>query len=262
MCRVKVTAEPLDWRVVVRLDNDAEEASYVYDLVKSGRLQVEDPDSLPLPFRGHFLFKLPGHPRPIEIRALRVEPTAAEIVAGDAGPRLVIAIPKSHPELLAALEAALRDVPPASAEEFMSAAEEREDEFARVRKMPFAKKVIYATRAGQTGRTVLLQQPTPLLLLYLCKNPRITLTEVIQIAKMPSIDALVADYVGKLLKANPQWALSEELKLALVSNVKTPVGAALALMTHMSNRSLSSLGKVPELRNVLKQAAVRLLQDR
>jgi hypothetical protein len=155
----------------------------------------------------------------------------------------------------------MRDVPPASAEEFTSAAAEREDEFARVRNMPFAKKVIYATRAGQVGRTVLLQQPTPMLMLYLCKNPLITLPEVLQIAKMPSIDALVAEYLAKLLKANPQWALSEELKLAIVSNAKTPA-TAIAIMRQLSERSLSQLGKIPELRSVLKQAAIRLLQDR
>ena len=122
--------------------------------------------------------------------------------------------------------------------------------------------MIYATRAGQTGRTVLLQQPSPILMLYLCKNPLITLPEVIQIAKMPSIDALVAEYLAKLLKNNPQWALSEELKLAIVSNAKTPAGTAIALMRLLSTRSLSQLGKIAELRSVLKQAAVRLLQDR
>ena len=37
------------------------------------------------------------------------------------------------------------------------------------------------------------------MLLYLCKNPQITLPEIIQIAKMPSIDALVAEYLTKLL---------------------------------------------------------------
>ena len=255
-------ADLVEWCVVIQLETDAEEAAYVYDLLQSGRLLVDDKETLPLPFRGPFLFKLPELPRPIPIQVARVEPTGADLVAGRAGPRIVVSCQKGPPELLGQLERALRDVPPASAEEFKSAAEEREDEFSRVRQMTFAKRVIYATRAGQTGRTVLLQQPTPMLMLYLCKNPQITMPEVIQIAKMPSIDALVAEYIAKLLKGNPQWALSEELKLALVSNAKTPVGTALALMSHLSARSLSALGKVPELRSVLKQAAVRLQQER
>ena len=128
--------------------------------------------------------------------------------------------------------------------------------------MPFAKKVIYATRAGQTGRTILMQQPNPILMLYLCKNPMMTLSELIQIAKMPSIDALVAEYINKMLHSNPQWAQSEELKLALASNAKTPVGAALGLLTHLSPRSLSALCKVPEVRGILRQSALKLLQTR
>ena len=81
---MRVTCRPAEWRVVVQLDNDAEEASYVYDLVQSGRLALENTDTLPLPFRGQFLFKLPDRPRPIPIHAGRVEPTATDVLAGDA----------------------------------------------------------------------------------------------------------------------------------------------------------------------------------
>ena len=70
-----VTSDRLEFHVIVQLDNDAEEASYVYDLVNSGRLQSEDKDTLPLPFRGEFLFKVPSHPRPMAIRVARVDPT-------------------------------------------------------------------------------------------------------------------------------------------------------------------------------------------
>ena len=38
-----------DARIAVGLTNDAEEAPFVYDLVQSGRLQLEHPDRLPLP---------------------------------------------------------------------------------------------------------------------------------------------------------------------------------------------------------------------
>ena len=49
-----------------------------------------------------------------------------------------------------------------------------------MRRLTHAQKIIYATRAGQTGRAILMQQPSPLLLLYLCKNPLITLPEIIR----------------------------------------------------------------------------------
>ncbi len=248
--------------MLVQLENDAEEASYVYDLVQSGRLQVENTEYLPLPFRGQFLFKLPNRPRPIPVQVGRFESTASEALAGTPGLKLLISCPKGADELLAELESALREVPPASEQEFQADASARLDEYTRVRQMTFAQKVIYATRTGQSGRTMLIQQPSPLLLLYLCKNPLITLPEVIQIAKLPSIDALVAEYIVRLLRTTPQWAMSEELKVALVTNAKTPGGTALSLLPHLSARSLRDICKKGEVRGTIKQTAMRLLLER
>ena len=101
---MRVTAHPADWNIVIQLENDAEEATYVYDLVHSGRLQVEDKERLPLPFRGDFLFKLPDRPRPIPIHTGHVDPTATDVIAGNGGPRIVFSIAKGHPELLVELE--------------------------------------------------------------------------------------------------------------------------------------------------------------
>lgn len=259
---MKVLSDAKEWRVTVHLDNDAQEAGYVYDLIQSGRLLVEDKETLPLPFRGQFLFKLPERPRPIPIQVARFEATAAEALAGNAGLNLFITCGHGPAELLAELESALREVPPASEEEFKADTSDRMDEFTRLRRMTFAQRVIYATRAGQSGRTVIMQQPSPMLLLYLCKNPLITLPEVIQIAKLPSIDALVAEYIVKLLRSNPQWAISEELKLAVVMNAKTPGGTALSLLSHLSSRNLRQLSKKGELRGTLKNAAIKLLLER
>src|SRR5258708_7760662 len=217
---MRVSLEKSENRVVIRLDTEAEEASYAYDLIQSGRLLTERKDTLPLPFRGTFQFKLPDRPRPIDIQVGRFEPTATELLKGEGALRLIFACPGGAPELLAELETALRDVPPASEEEFKMDSAERLDEFAKIRKMTFAQRVIYATRCGQSGRTTIMQQPSPLLLLYLVKNPLITLPEVVAIAKMPSIDALVAEQLVRMLRGNPQWGMSEELKVSLAMNVK------------------------------------------
>jgi hypothetical protein len=259
---MQVEIQTKEWRVAVRLDNDAEEACYVYDLVQSGRILIDNKEYLPLPFRGQFLMKLPERPRPVSVQVARFEPGAGEAIAEGKGPTLLVSCARGSEELLRELEEALRDIPPVSAEEFKSHAAARTDEFSRIRNMTFAQKVIFATRAGAGGRVILMQQPSPLLLLYLCKNPLITLPEVIQIAKLPSIDALVAEYIVKLLRLNPQWALSEELKTSLVSNPKTPIGTALALLSYLSAHSLRALCKGGAVRNAIKQAAVRILQER
>ena len=246
----------------IRLGNDSEEASYVYDLMQSGRLLVENKEVLPLPFRGQFLFKLPARPRPLPIQVGRFEATAEEVLAGKSGLSLFVSTTRGPEEVLAELESALREVPPASEEEFKADNTSHMDEYARVRRLNHAQKIIYATRAGQTGRAILMQQPNPLLLLYLCKNPLVTLPEIIQIARLPSIDALVAEYIVKMLRSNPQWAMSEELKLAVCTNPKTPGGTALSLLKGLTSRNLRQMCKQGEVRSTLKQAAVRILSER
>jgi len=214
-----------------------------------------------LPFRGQFLFKLPDLPRPLDLQIARFEATATDLLAGQAGPLLIVACASFTPEILKEMETTLRELPPAAAEEFKTGARESEDEFTRVRNMTFGQKVIFATRAGQSGRTVLLQQPVPMLLLYLCKNPLITLQEIIQIAKMPSINSLVSEYIVKMLRANPQWAMSEELKLAVVTNAKTPGGTALSLLQHLNPKSLRVVAR-SKVSTAVSGGALRILTDR
>ena len=258
---MRVSLENSEGRVVIRLDTEAEEASYAYDLIQSGRLLTERKDTLPLPFRGTFQFKLPAHHRPIDIQVARVEPLASEMLAGEAPLRLIVVCPSTSAELLPELEAALRDVPPASEEEFQMDEADRLDEFAKIRKMTFPQRVIYATRCGQTGRIAIMQQPSPMLLLYLVKNPLITIPEVIAIAKMPSIDALVAEHIVRMLRSNPQWAMSEELKVSIAMNVKTPGGTALSLLRHLSTKSLRKVAKA-DVNSSLKNACLKILTER
>ena len=255
-----VRANAHENRVEVLLQDDVEEAHYAYDLVQSGRLITDDKDRLPLPLRGQFLFKIPQDPRPLDLQIARIDTGAAEKLAGRPELMLYFAPGKGKEGILAMLEAALRDVPPASAEEFERAGSM--DEYTRVRGLSHPQKIIYATRAGQSGRAVLMQQPNPLLMLYLVKNPLITLPEVIQIAKMPSIDALVADYIARMLRNNPQWGVNEELRFCLATNAKTPGGTALSLLKTLNSRNLRQICKQGEVRGTLKQAAMRILTER
>ena len=259
---MQISVRPTESRVEVKLQTETEEATFVGDLLQSGRLQVDKPDIMPLPFRGQFLFKLPHRARPVALQVSRLEPTADEMLAADEGPRLLITTQHATRELLEELATAMRDVPPAIDDDAVGDGAGTQDEYVRIRRMTHPQRVIYATRAGQSGRAALLQQPNPLLLLYLCKNPLITLPEIIQIAKMPSIDALVAEYLTKLLRNNPRLAMSEELKLALCTNPKTPGGTALSLLRSLSSPSLRKMLKQGEVRTTVKQAAVRMLTER
>jgi hypothetical protein len=257
---MRVASEASECRVVIRLNTEAEEASYVYDLIESGRLLTDRKDTLPLPFRGTFQFKLPEQNRPIDIQVARLEPLASEI-AVEGVVKIVVAVARTAAALLPELETALRDVPPASEEEFKMDPADRLDEAAKIRKMTIPQRVIYATRAGPSGRTIIMQQPSPLLLLYLVKNPLITLPEVIAVAKMPSIDALVAEQIVRMLRSNPQWAMSEELKMSIAMNVKTPGGTAISLLRHLNSKSLRKVART-DVNSSLKNACLKILMER
>ena len=56
---VEVKANAKEWRVEIRLGNDGEEASYVYDLMQSSRLLVENKELLPLPSAGSLCSSFP-----------------------------------------------------------------------------------------------------------------------------------------------------------------------------------------------------------
>ena len=56
--------------------------------------------------------------------------------------------------------------------------------------------------------------------------------------------------------------MSEELKLALCANAKTPGGTALSLLKGLTSRNLRQICKQGEVRGPLKQAAMRLLSER
>ena len=258
---MQILADSKEAEIVIRLGGEAEEASYVYDLVQSGRLLVRNKDQLPLPFHGRFSFKMPQRPVPIEIRVSRFEPKPTDVLSGETSLRLVVHCAAPSRESLLDLQKALQDVPAISEEEFGTQRAAQADEFTRIRAMTFAQKVLYATRAGQSGRLALLQQPTPLLLLYLTKNPQITLQELVAIAKMPSIDSLVAESLAKMLRSNPRLAQSEELKIALATNVKTPPGTAISMLRHISSKSLRKVAK-SEVSGSVKNAAVKMLLER
>ena len=65
-----------------------------------------------------------------------------------------------------------------------------------------------------------------------------------------------------MLRSSPQLAMSEELKLALCTNAKTPGGTALSLLKGLTSRNLRQVCKQGEVRGPLKQAALRILSDR
>lgn len=136
--------------------------------------------------------------------------------------------------------------------------EKRASVWDRVRALPYAEKIILATKTDRSERAVLLQENDPQILYYLLKNPRITTEEVLRIARMTSISAMAADLIAK----TTQWSTNQEIRSALVNNPRTAPSLALKLLPTLSEREIRHIAKSTAVNQALKQAAVKILLNR
>ncbi len=86
---------------------------------------------------------------------------------------------------------------------------------------------------------------------FVLKNPAITLDEVVQIAKMPSVnpDAL------RMIAKNKDWTRSTTVCRNLVRNPKTPMREALAMLNKLPMSEMRMLAKSGNVRTAIQQAA-------
>lgn len=125
----------------------------------------------------------------------------------------------------------------------------------RVRDLSRLEKLLLAPKADRSERAVLVQDNDAQILLYVLKNPRITLEEVVRIARSTAINSLVADFIAK----TAQWASNLEIKIALASNSRTPTPIALKLLPTLPEQEIRKIAKAAAASQSLKQAALKLL---
>lgn len=128
----------------------------------------------------------------------------------------------------------------------------------RVRALTYAEKIILATKTDRSERAVLIQENDPQILYYLLKNPRITTEEVLRIARMTSISAMVADQIAK----TSQWSTNQEIRSALVNNPRTAPSLALRLLPTLPESEIRHIAKSTAVSQALKQSAMRILMSR
>jgi len=86
----------------------------------------------------------------------------------------------------------------------------------------------------------------------------VTENEALLYAQLRNIpeDALVA------ISKNKTWIKNYPIKLALVSNPKTPLSLAIKLLDHLHDRDLQVISKSKSISHVLARSAARLLFKR
>jgi hypothetical protein len=136
--------------------------------------------------------------------------------------------------------------------------ERREALPARIRKMPVADRFKLALRGNLEARNVLVRDPLKLVQSGVLKNPRLTVEEVLTLAKSRSADGDLLRHLG----GAKEWVRHYAVRQSLVQNPKTPVTVSLVLIRGMRERDVRMLARSKNVPGVIQQAARRLVLQR
>ncbi len=125
-----------------------------------------------------------------------------------------------------------------------------------LRGMSRTEKLLHAPRAERNERLVLVQDPDPQVLYALLKNPRLTVDEVVRIAKSSYLTYQTAELILK----TTQRAANVEVRIALVHNPKTPPTFALRILPTLPEAEVKAIARGAATSMALKQAALKRLQ--
>ena len=126
----------------------------------------------------------------------------------------------------------------------------------RLRSLPRVQKIILATKADRSERAFLVQDNDPQVLSSLLKNPRITIDEVVRVAKSSFLNYQTAE----VITSTGQFMASLDVRVALVHNPKTPPPFALRILPTLPDSELRTIARGAATSMALKQAALKRLQ--
>ena len=119
-------------------------------------------------------------------------------------------------------------------------------------------KIRLAHIANLPIRMLLIQSPIKVISLAVLKNPKLTESEVFRYAQQRNLvdDVLLA--IGK----DPKWIKNYPIKLAIVSNPKTPLSLSVNFLSHLHDNDLKALSRDKNISAVLSRAAQQMLVKR
>lgn len=124
--------------------------------------------------------------------------------------------------------------------------------------MGVAEKIKMALTGDKEWRGILIKDSNKLVSGGVMKNPRLTDSEVLTIAK----SAVQNDEIIRAICSNREWIKNYNIRKALVENSKTPLPNALRFMSSLSEKDLASLAKSKNVSSVISTQAKRLIMNK
>jgi hypothetical protein len=128
----------------------------------------------------------------------------------------------------------------------------------RIQKLSVSERILLALRGGKEIRSVLLRDPNKEVSLTVLGNPKITETEIENVAKSRSI----SDEALRKITKKREWMKNYNIITALVTNPKTPAGLAVSLVSELRTRDLALLENNRNVSEGVRITAKKLLRAR
>jgi hypothetical protein len=127
--------------------------------------------------------------------------------------------------------------------------------YAAVQKMTVMQKIKLARVGGKEARALLIKDRNSIVASSVLNSPKLTETEVIGFAQNRSI----GEELLRIISTNREWTKNYQIKLALVTNPKTPQPQAIKFINYLQDRDLRSLMKSKDVSSNISAQARRIL---
>jgi hypothetical protein len=124
--------------------------------------------------------------------------------------------------------------------------------------MKVGEKLKLALKGNKEARSILIRDPNRLIHRFVLQNPRISDEEVLAIARNRNLDQELLRKIGE----HKNWPRNSLVRLALVTNPKTPLATALPLVNQLAERDLRVIAKSKNVSATIVTQVRRLLFNR
>jgi len=130
--------------------------------------------------------------------------------------------------------------------------------YAQILNMTVGERIKLALKGNRDARMILIRDPNRLIQRFVLQNPRITDDEVVMVARNRNVDTDLLRAIGD----HKHWPRNYQVRLALVTNPKTPVAIALHYVNSLMERDLRFLAKSKNVSSAVVSQVRRLLLQR
>ncbi len=130
--------------------------------------------------------------------------------------------------------------------------------YSQIQHMTVGERVKLALKGNRDARMILVRDPNRLIQRFVLQNPRITDDEVIMVARNRNLDVDLLRIIGD----HKYWPRNYQVKLALVTNPKTPLATALHFLGSLMERDIRLLAKSKSVSSTIATQARRMVLQR